>query len=332
MSKKNDKKVNDVPLVARPSGSEMIIPMGMIVADDEFNARKNLDDDNTGDGGHDFKSLVHSIKMDGQLSPVMVAVVREYPNKYFLVSGFRRFYAMSRTKEEGGLGLESIKATIYQTEDDSPVDLKELKYLNLIENEARKNLNPYERALRYHDLVSNHEDKGAQIAKRVSLDPSYVNRLVAAMDMDPKVIERFKLEWSPEFSGKERWLTTDQINKLTHMRLENGKQDHAAQRAWLEGKIAPVTDTGDDEGDDDDKDSPELVKRTSMAQIKKAIAAADLAFKEAKNVKEQERIEAIREGLKFAIKPRKLDGVCTVHDEGKVIKNVKGEAVAATKS
>lgn len=344
MAKKNGTsagKVNDTPLTAVPAGTEMDIPIGMIVADDEFNARKDLGGKT--DEGHSIGSLAESIKRDSQIAPVLVAVLKDYPGKYFLVSGFRRFYAISRSKEEGGLGLNKIRATVYQPVDKKgdPVEttLAELKYLNLIENEARKALNPYERALRYHDLVKNHEDTGNQIAKRVSLDPSYVNRLVAAMDMHPKVIERWKTEQSPNYEGS-RVLTTDHINKLTHMKIKDrdgkstDRQDHESQLKWLEDTLNPVSTVNPDgtEGEGDSDSAAKDASRASLAQIKKAIFAANLAYKNANNAKDQARIEAILEGLKFAVKPSKIDGVLTLADKGKTIKGPDGKAVAAPRS
>lgn len=342
---KKDTDANNTPLIATPAGNEMQIPMELIVAEDDFNARKDLLGKT--DEGHSIESLAKTIEMEGQLSPIMVANLAEFPGKFYLVAGFRRFYAMSWPKEKGGLGLRTIRATIYQPVDSkgNPVTptLAELKYVNLIENEARKALNPYERAVRYHDLVKNHEDTGNKIAKRVSLDPSYVNRLIAAMDMHPKVVERFAMEWSPNFEGT-RFLTMDQLNKLTHMRIKDkdGKsterQDHESQLKWLEEKLAPKPDAdeddedkdGDDKDDKDDKD--ENAKRASLSQIKRAIAAANLALKNANNTKDHARFEAILEGLRFAVKPRKIEGVLSLKDGGKMILGPDGKAAIATKS
>lgn len=344
---KSETKTNDTPLIATPAGSQMRIPVEMIVADDDFNARKVLG--GRTEEGHTIESLAKTIEVEGQLSPVMVADAEQvlgekYRGKWYLIAGFRRFYAISWPKDKGGLGQKTILASIYQPTDakgnPTPIDIVELKYVNLIENEARKNLNPYERAVRYHDLVKNHEDKGAQIAKRVSLDPSYVNRLVAAMEMHPKLIERFKLEHSPDYDGS-RLLTTDQLNKLTHMRVKDKdgknteKQDWDAQVKWLESMLAPKPET-DDEGDEDgeggdDKDDA-AVKRTSMSQIKRAIVAAELAKKNVKKTDDVARLEGIIEALKFAIKPRKIEGVLSLKDGGKVIVGPDGKHVSAPKS
>lgn len=337
MSKKNTKKTdeaNNTPLIAKPAGSEMEIPVELIVAEDDFNARKDLV--GSTDEGHSIESLAKTIEMEGQLSPVMVANLPDYPGKFYLIAGFRRFYAISRSKEEGGLARKTIRATIYQPTDNkgNPVTptLAELKYVNLIENEARKNLNPYERAVRYHDLVKNHGDSGNKIAKRVSLDPSYVNRLIAAMEMHPKVVERFKLEWSPGFK-ETRLLLGDALKKLISMKKDD-KPDHEQQLAWLEEKLAPKPDTDPDDENSDDKDDTKKdddAKRASLSQIKRAIAAANLALKNANNTKDHARFEAILEGLRFAVRPRKIDGVLTLKDGGKMILGPDGKAAIATK-
>lgn len=317
---------------AVPAGTEMDIPVGLIVADEDFNARKDLGDAKTDAEGHTVDRLAQSIKQDGQLTPVMVATVKEHPGKYFLISGFRRFAAISRSEKDGGLGRNKIRATVYVPTDKkgqplSEVSVKDLYYLNLIENEARKALNPYERACRYSQLVKGHGESGNAIAKRVTLDPSYVNRLIAAMEMHPKIVQRWKEEHTPGFEGT-KLLTTDNINKLTRMKKDD-KQDHESQLAWFEKMLNPVEDEGDDEGDEEgDEDAKDpTAKRASMSQLKRALAAAEAALKNAKGA-DKERIGGVIEGLKFGIKPRKIDGVLSLGDGGKTVKGADGKPVS----
>lgn len=333
MSKNKGNKVtaSATTETAVPAGTEMDIPVSLIVADESFNARKDLGDAKSDAEGHTIDRLAQSIKTDGQLSPVMVASVKEYPGKYFLISGFRRFAAISRPEKDGGLGRNKIRATIYVPVDKkgaplAEVSVKDLYYLNLIENEARKALNPYERACRYSELVKNHGETGNAIAKRVTLDPSYVNRLIAAMEMHPRIVQRWKEEHAPGFEGV-KLLTTDNINKLTRMKKDD-KQDHESQLAWLEKMLNPVEDEGDDEGDEDEDDKPDpTAKRASMSQLKRALAAAEAALKNAKGA-DKERIGGVCEGLRFAIKPRKIEGVLSLGDGGKTIKGPDGKAVS----
>lgn len=319
---------------AVPAGTEMDIPVSLVVADDDFNARKDLN--SKGDEGHSIKGLATSIKEEGQLSPVLVAVVKEYPGKYFLVSGFRRFYSISRSKKDGGLELGKIRATVYQPTDKkgNPVELeiKDLYYLNLIENEARKALNPYERAVRYHELVRKHGETGNAIAKRVTLDPSYVNRLIAAMDMHPKLIEQWAEEWTDAYEGT-KIMTTDTINKLVKMKKDGSdKQDHESQLAWLDSQLNPPEES-DEEGEGTEGNGTNgHDKRASLAQVKRALVAAQLAYKEAKNTGEQSRAQGVIDALKFAIKPQKIAGVLTLKDGGKQIIGVDGKAVIAERA
>ena len=316
---------------AVPAGTEMDIPVSLIVADEDFNARKDLGDAKTDVEGHTVDRLAQSIKQDGQLTPVMVAAVKEHPGKFFLISGFRRFAAISRSEKDGGLGRNRIRATVYVPTDKkgtplTEVSIKDLYYLNLIENEARKALNPYERACRYSQLVKGHGESGNAIAKRVTLDPSYVNRLIAAMEMHPRIVQRWKEEHTPGFEGT-KLLTTDNINKLTRMKKDD-KQDHESQLAWFEKMLNPVEDEGDEDEGDEEGDKPDpTAKRASMSQLKRALAAAEAALKNAKGA-DKERIGGVCEGLRFAIKPRKIDGVLSLGDGGKTIKGPDGKAVS----
>lgn len=314
--------------IAKPAGTEMDIPVSLIVADESFNARKDLGEGKSDAEGHTIDRLATSIKNDGQITAVLVAVVKEHPGKYFLIAGFRRFAAISRSEKDGGLGRTKIRATVYVPVDKKgnplpEVSIKDLYYLNLIENEARKALNPYERACRYSELVKNHGESGNAIAKRVTLDPSYVNRLIAAMEMHPRVVARWKEEHSPGFEGT-KLLTTDNINKLTRMKKDD-KQDHESQIAWLDTMLNPVQDDdGSDDGDEDGKEPG--AKRASMSQLKRALAAAEAAM--AAKGGNKELIKGVIEGLKFAIKPRKIDGVLSLGDGGKTIKGPDGKPVS----
>jgi ParB/RepB/Spo0J family partition protein len=310
----------------------MDIPVSMIVADEDFNARKDLDGKT--EEGHTIDRLATSIKESGQLSPVLVAVVKEHPGMYFLISGFRRFAAISRKEKDGGLERTKVRATVYQPTDKKgqpllEVSIKDLYYLNLIENEARKALNPFERAVRYHELVRKHDESGNAIAKRVTLDPSYVNRLINAMEMHPKLVARWREEWSSGFEGT-RLLQTDKINMLTKMKREGSeKQDHESQLAWLDKQLNPV-EVDEDEVDEDDN-KPETNghdKRASLSQVKRALAAAEAANK----VKASAFNEGVIAALKFAIKPRKIEGVLSIAEGGKVIKGADGKSIAAPKA
>lgn len=334
MSKKNGNKVSAVSPSSGetpvPAGTEMNIPVSLIVADPEFNARKDLGSKN--DEGHTVDRLAASIKSDGQLTPVLVAVVKEYPGKFFLISGFRRLAAISWAEKDGGLGRTVIRGTVYQPVDKkgapiTEISITDLYYLNLIENEARKALNPYERACRYADLVTKQGQSGNAIAKRVTLDPSYVNRLIAAMDMAPKVVARWREEWTPGFEGT-KLLTTDTINKLIKMKKDD-RQDHESQLAWLDGVLNPVSE--DDDGEDGEGEGDGATpgaKRASMSQIKRALAAAEAALKVAPK-SDLDRIMGVVEGLKFAIKPRKIDRVLSLADGGKTIKGPDGKPVTS---
>jgi len=265
--------------VPKPAGTEMDIPTSLIIADERFNARKDLTGET--DEGHSLGSLAASIKKDGQLSPVLVATVKDHPGKYLLVYGYRRFYAISLPTDKGGLGWTTIRATLYQSPKGKETSIADLLYINLIENEARKQLNPYERSVRYHELVKEHGESGNAIAKRISLDPSYVNRLVAAQEMHPRLIERFKEEHGPEFKGT-RLLTTDTINKLTRMKKEDGSQNHEEQVAWLDKQLNPAPETDPDaesgEGEGEGESAVDTAPRASMSQLKRALAAAKAAL------------------------------------------------------
>lgn len=312
---------NESPTTVTTSAAVLEIPREMIVADDDFNARINLDGANASKEheGNTFAELVKQLHEEGQLVPVIVANVADHPGKYYLVAGFRRFAALCGTEKAGGLDRPTIKAVMYG-DGTGASDLKDLYLANLAENEARAPLTAYERSVRYHLLKTEYDLKGASIARKVGLHVTYVNRLIKAQeDLCDELLERWAEESSAGYDG-DCFMTTDNINFF--MAIPKAKQSEA-----LEATINPPADPGDDDdgGSDDDTDDDKKAKvkakKTSLATIKAAIAAAKLTIK---TDGEDVFYAGVLKGLEFAVKPKAIDGVLKIRD-GQVVPLAKPE-------
>lgn len=87
----------------------------------------------------DIDSLKQNIQTHGLLNPI--TVMRRGEDQFFLIAGYRRLQAMT------ALGAESIAATVL-----SPMDAEEQLFIEISENEARKNFTCSER-LAYAEKV-----------------------------------------------------------------------------------------------------------------------------------------------------------------------------------
>jgi ParB/RepB/Spo0J family partition protein len=333
----NSKSKNEdtLPMHAMPSGGEMDVPCHLIDADPKFNARHFLD--GTGKDGQTVEQLANTIKKEGQLSAVQVRPGKD--GRFDLVFGFRRFAAISWPKEKGGLGLPTIKATIADPE----LTEKDLYYRNLTENVARENLTPYDLGLRCK-LLKEEGDSGAEIAKRIGKNTGYINDLIRyATELHPEIMQRWKLEHSPEFDANQtKVLTTDNLRQICAFKKDDGKTPD--KDAQLKAYHDLMVTNGNEEGDkDDDKGDGNGAgnargtaigaKRPSLKHLKSALEAAEMTKKHGKDwsldkegkvkggkaldKEETTRINAIIETLQWAmaskIKPGQTNSIKGVY-------------------
>jgi len=319
MSKKSAKAVSkdltENPTIAVPTDAKIMdIPCGDIVADEDFNSRMPEAAEN--DEGHSLEGLADSIKKDGQLSPVLVAQVEEHPGKWFLVFGFRRYTAISQI-----LKRQTIRATIYEPmKKGSKVSIADLLYINLVENEERKQLNPFERARRYHELHTKYGESDTKIASRIGLDRSYVNRLIHAYQLPKPIVEQWKKENSKDWQ-QSRLLTTDNLNKLIRMKKDD-KPDTDTQIATFEKWLNPAPAVNPDDAATNDGATPAPGNdRASLSDLKRARAAILIALEETPKMSTElhARLTTFKEAIDWALKPKSVTGVLKMSKEGKVL-------------
>jgi len=142
------------------------VPLMDIDISHDFNARKNYDRE---DGK--ISELAALLKAEGQISPVGLI---PHPNpkrgkQWFLVAGFRRVKAAEL------LEWSDIAAHVIQAKDREAYTVA-----NMMENENRLDLLPYERAARYCQMSDSFKWTATDTAKRMGKSESYVGNLMRA--------------------------------------------------------------------------------------------------------------------------------------------------------
>ncbi|PKM51097.1 MAG: nucleoid occlusion protein [Firmicutes bacterium HGW-Firmicutes-7] len=122
-----------------------------------------------------LEELANSIREFGLIQPVNVRVIKE--NTYELVAGERRLRAAKLAK------LDKIPAIVIDVND------KDSAVLALIENLQRENLNYFEEAEGYYNLMEDYNLTQEDIAKQVGKSQSTVANKLRLLKLSDKVVK-----------------------------------------------------------------------------------------------------------------------------------------------
>jgi ParB/RepB/Spo0J family partition protein len=258
------------------------IPVSMIVADPKQNTRKVL----TG-----IPELAKSIDFEGQQTPVLVT--KRTDGKFDLVYGYRRFFAISWSKDKGGLEQDTILARV-----EDEMSPEERLMTNLIENMAREDLSTYDTAMackQLEDMTKGTKKplSGASIANKVGKSAPYVNNLLRAVrNLPPNITLRWKEEnqedWEEKANGAKKVMTPDNLARLAKESLTDEERQIAFKK--LKGEEVSEASSGGNGAP-----TPGIgVKRASKAALEAALEAA-------KKTKKSDKREGIVAALKFAL-------------------------------
>lgn len=245
------KKTNKVPSqnqeIAVMQGV-VTIPLADVIADDEFNARKTYTE---------IDELAESIRKDGQLQPVLVRAIGD--GKWSLVYGFRRYRAMILLAEKGSK-IPGFAAPGYIRAQQFSGSEMDAYMVNLSENIARKEVNPFEVAVRCDNLSKKFNLTSTQISARLGKSPSYVRNLVRAMQsLSPELLQL----WS------EGRIPTDLANKLATKDADEQREEY--QR--LVGGAGPTNRDGNPKVDRTPRPAA-IVGRAKLERAREALRAA----------------------------------------------------------
>ena len=219
----------------KQESSTIFIPYDQIIADEDFNVRKNYED---------IEELAESINGIGLEEPL---VVRPTKKGYSLNAGFRRYKAigllLAREKpSQHTLSLKNkgVECRVKEYESEALAMIS-----NLAENTGKRSLRTYDLAKRFHDLEEVHGMKRKKIAEFCSVTQAYISQLVGCYkDLAPEVLEAW--------SGSEQVAHEIPIDKLKEWK----KEDQETQAKLLADYL------GDGSGIDD-PDAPEEEKENS---------------------------------------------------------------------
>ena len=134
------------------------------------NPRKNFDEEALND-------LAESIKMYGIIQPI---VLTKDGDTYNIIAGERRFRAAKLA------GLTEVPAIIKE------LDRKSSDMISMVENIQRKDLNPYEEAMAYDNLMKEYGLTQDKLAKVVGKSRTYLANIVRLLNLDDNTIKELE--------------------------------------------------------------------------------------------------------------------------------------------
>jgi ParB/RepB/Spo0J family partition protein len=145
-----------------------------IVADESWNVRlQGWEQDPTDESVQSFTALKESISLRGVEVPITLAPVGGRSKKYRLVSGFRRFRAVTE------LGIKTVPAFVREFSSES-----EIRSANLRENQEREGLSTPDLCWGILQLTESYAAEGvsktqAELATEVGVSQVYVGKMLA---------------------------------------------------------------------------------------------------------------------------------------------------------
>nr|WP_276939151.1 ParB/RepB/Spo0J family partition protein [Helcococcus sueciensis] len=134
------------------------------------NPRKNFDIES-------IESLAESIKMYGVLQPLVL--IKEN-DKYKIVAGERRFRAAKTAK------LKEVPAIIKE------LTGRDQDMISMIENIQREDLNPYEEAMAYTNMMKKYNLTQQELSDILGKSRTYIANMVRLINLDEKTIEEIE--------------------------------------------------------------------------------------------------------------------------------------------
>ena len=118
-----------------------------------------------------LNELAQSIRANGVLQPLVVRRHPEFPNKYELVAGERRWRALKK------IDVAQVPVVLRNVSDN------EILEVSLLENIQRENLTVIEEAQSYHDLLQIHGYTQEELAKKLGRDRSTIANMLRLLQL-----------------------------------------------------------------------------------------------------------------------------------------------------
>lgn len=154
------------------------------------NPRKSFDKEG-------LDSLADSIKKYGILQPL---VVIDNNGKYEIVAGERRYRAAKKLK------LEFVPAIIKE------LNKKDKDMISMVENIQREDLNPYEEALAYRNIMDEYSITQTELSELIGKSRTYIANMVRLLALDSETIKELEKGNITSSQGRAL-LTVSDLNK-----------------------------------------------------------------------------------------------------------------------
>ena len=135
----------------------------------KFQPRKYFDEEKLSD-------LTNSIKERGILQPIIVRKSKNFPDKYEIIAGERRWQAAKKAE------LNEVPVVITDVD-----DLKSLEFA-IVENVQRDDLNPLEEAQGYQRLIDEFSYDHEKVSKIIGKSRSYITNSLRLLSLPHDVL------------------------------------------------------------------------------------------------------------------------------------------------
>lgn len=185
-------------LVEEKKDLQKVLSISIVDIDaSEGNPRKSFDEDS-------LKDLAESIKLYGIIQPI---VLTKNDKRYEIVAGERRYRAAKIA------GLTEVPAIIKE------LDEKSKDMISMVENIQRKDLNPYEEAMAYDNIMKDYRLTQAGLSEVIGKSRTYIANMVRLLSLDNLTIKELE-EGNITSTQARALLTVDDItlrNKYLQM-------------------------------------------------------------------------------------------------------------------
>ncbi|MET3559498.1 ParB family chromosome partitioning protein [Bartonella japonica] len=157
----------------------------------------------------ELDNLAQSIRQHGIVQPIIVKPLRDYPHRFELIAGERRWRAAQRAN------LSQLPVIIRDVDDKTALELA------IIENVQRTDLNPIEEAMGYEMLLNEHGYTQVDLAQVIGKSRSHVANTLRLLKLPPKV-QQFVTEGQLSSGHARCLITVDNPKELAEKIIREG--------------------------------------------------------------------------------------------------------------
>ncbi|WP_375641261.1 MULTISPECIES: ParB/RepB/Spo0J family partition protein [unclassified Bartonella] len=181
--------------------SERFVPLESISCN-PHNPRRHFTDS-------ELDNLAQSIRQHGVVQPVIVRPLKDYPHRFELIAGERRWRAAQRAN------LNKLPVIVRDVDDKTALELA------IIENVQRADLNPIEEAKGYDMLLNEHDYTQVDLAQVIGKSRSHVANTLRLLKL-PEKVQQFLIDGQLSAGHARCLITVDDPQNLAEKIISEG--------------------------------------------------------------------------------------------------------------